>query len=113
MTDRRTVFTIVCLIGALSCFLYGAAVYLIGINGADAVPDALWLAAGNASGALITLLSSTKSGPASAEGESTPVTVTNTEADPVPVDAGYTRLELLTFVLVVMTVTWFTLWLTR
>lgn len=70
MTDRRTVYTIVCFLGALALLLYGSAIYLLG-RGIE-VPDALWLAAGTASGSLGGLLVSTRSSPPGQEEEDLP-----------------------------------------
>jgi hypothetical protein len=78
----NVVLLVVIAIILLALGLYGATVALV-VSGRS-VPGELWLAAGNASGALITLLVNTKHEPTAAD--PAPVQVVNAPDQPVPVD---------------------------
>lgn len=72
---RARVVTLVLLgIIGLAFGLYALIGALLVTRGAEAVPDALWLAAGGFGGALITLLANSKGGPDGGTGSPMPVT---------------------------------------
>lgn len=80
----NVVLLVVAAIILLSLGLYGSVICLVAAG--RGVPGELWLAAGNLSGALITLLVNTKHD-ATPE-DPAPVQVVNQADDPVPVDAA-------------------------
>ncbi len=87
MTDRKTVFAIVGILGLAAIAFGVGAIYLVSVG--RAVPGELWTLTGGALGALSSLLASTRSTPPAPVADPQPAPPV--DPAPIPPDLGDAR----------------------